>query len=235
MASERRVLILTGTSRGIGEYLARHYLESGWSVAGCSRGDAALEHENYFHRTVDVTDEKAVGAWVREAEKELGPIDAVINNAGAGRMNHALLTPGSTVDRLMELNFKGTFLVSREAGRRMQKRKQGRIVNFSTIAVGLALEGEAVYVASKSAVEAFSKVLARELAPKGITVNVVAPPPIPTKLIAGIPEDKMDALLAKTAFGKLGTPEDVANVTDFFLSPASAMVTGQVLTIGGIG
>ena len=230
--SETSVLVITGTSRGIGRHLAQHYLEKGRQVVGCSRTDPGLQHENYHHTSVDVRDEKDVVSWIRSSGKQLGRIDALINNAGAASMNHVLLTPGKTVDRLMDLNFKGTFLVSREAAKVMMKRKYGRIVNFSSVAVPLSLDGEAVYVASKSAVTAFSRSMAREVSGNNITVNVVAPPPIDTDLTRSVPKKNMQRLLDQMVFSRFGTFEDVSNVTDFFLSPDSSMVTGQVITLG---
>jgi 3-oxoacyl-[acyl-carrier protein] reductase len=110
----------------------------------------------------------------------------------------------------------------------------GRIVNFTTVAVPLALEGEAAYVASKAAVESLTRVLARELGPFGIRVNAVGPTPVETDLIRAVPKEKIDALLARQVLPRMGTPEDVARVVDFFLSPASDFVTGQVIYLGGV-
>lgn len=230
--ADTSVLVLTGTSRGIGKHLAHHYLENGWTVVGCSRSETDIEHERYHHTCLDVTNEKDVVSWVRSIGREHGHVDALINNAGAASMNHVLLTPGKTVDRLMDLNFKGTFLVSREVAKIMMKRKYGRIVNFSSVAVPLSLDGEAVYVASKSAVTAFSRSMAREVSAQNITVNIVAPPPIDTDLTRSVPKANMQRLLDKMVFSRFGTFEDVSNVTDFFLSPQSSMITGQVITLG---
>ncbi len=117
----------------------------------------------------------------------------------------------------------------------MRQSGGGRIVNFSTVAVPLALEGEAAYVASKSAVEALTRTLAREFAPFGIRVNAVGPTPVDTDLIRAVPKDKIEALLRRQPLPRLGTYEDVANVVDFFLAPASDFVTGQVIYLGGVG
>jgi 3-oxoacyl-[acyl-carrier protein] reductase len=226
------VLVLTGTSRGIGHHLAIHYLEQGWRVAGCSRSETDIDDKNYIHTAVDVTEEAEVTKWVRSIGRDLGRIDATINNAGAASMNHVLLTPAKTVDRLMKLNFKGSFLVCRETAKIMAKRKYGRIVNFSSVAVPLSLEGESVYVASKSAIEAFSRSMAREVIGHNITVNVVAPAPIDTDLTRSIPKAVMDRLFKKMVISRYGKFEDIENVTDFFLNPQSSMITGQVITLG---
>ena len=122
----------------------------------------------------------------------------------------------------------------REVAKVMSRARTGRIVNFATVATPLNLEGEAGYAASKAAVESLTRVAARELAPLGITVNAVGPTPVMTDLIRSVPREKMDALIATQAIRRMGEPRDVANVIDFFLSPASDFVTGQVVYLGGI-
>jgi 3-oxoacyl-[acyl-carrier protein] reductase len=128
----------------------------------------------------------------------------------------------------------GTFLFSREAAKLMKNRRYGRIVNFTSVAVPLKLEGESIYVASKAAVASLTEVLARELAAYGITVNAVGPTPIETDLIRSVPRDKIERLVARQAIPRLGRFEDVANVVDFFLRPESGFVTGQNLFLGGV-
>ena len=229
-----RVVVITGTRKGIGRGLAEHYLEGGWTVAGCSRGPSDLRHECYSHFEVDITDERAVTSMVRRISRRLGRIDGLLNNAGIAAMNHLLLTPGTTARRVLETNFLGSFFVLREVGKIMVRKKAGRIVNFSTVAVPLDLEGEAIYAASKAAVESLTRVAAREFGGFGVTVNAVGPTPVPTDLTKTVPRAKIDALLARQAIPRLGSIEDVANVTDYLLNPAGSFLTGQVLYLGGV-
>jgi len=230
----RRVILITGTSRGIGLGLAKYFLAQGDVVCGCSRGAITFRHARYTHFELDVSDESAVVAMVRSVVRKQGKIDVLLNNAGIAAMNHALLTPASTAAAIFATNFHGTFLFCREVAKAMVRRKTGRIVNFTTVATPLRLEGESLYAASKAAVESFTQVLARELGPTGVTVNAVGPTPVPTDLVKNVPQAKMDALLARQAIRRFGSIEDVINVVDFFVSPKSEFITGQVIYLGGV-
>jgi 3-oxoacyl-[acyl-carrier protein] reductase len=142
--------------------------------------------------------------------------------------------PSSTARKIVETNLLGPFLVCRESAKLMKKHRYGRIVNFSTIAVPMHLEGEAIYAASKSAVVTFTQIIARELAEFGITCNVVGPAPIETDLIRGVPAEKIDRIVNNLAIKRLGRFEDIANVIDFFIRPESDFITGQVIYLGGL-
>ena len=229
------VVLITGTRKGIGRFLAERYLDAGHQVIGCSRSDEnVIQHDNYRHVRLDVSDDEAVKKLFVNIRRDFERLDALINNAGVASMNHFLLTPRKTVDRVFETNFHGTFLFCQEAAKLMQRRKNGRIVNFSTVAVPLKLEGEAVYAASKAAVVTLTQVLARELAPYQITVNAVGPTPVQTDLIRSVPDDKIQALLDRQAIRRFGEMDDVANVVDFFLRPESSFITGQIIYLGGV-
>jgi len=231
---DRRVALVTGTRRGIGRFLAESLLRQGFRVVGCSRQPADWKADGYIHQQADVSREDDVRALVGSIRQDFGRLDVAVNNAGVASMNAALLTPTDTVDRVMATNFRGTVLVCREAAKLMIPRRSGRIVNLGTVAVPLRLEGEALYAASKSAVITYSQVLARELGPLGITVNVVGPSPVDTDLIRGVPKQSIDRIVQAQAVKRLGSFEDVANVVDFFVRPESDFVTGQVLYLGGV-
>tara|TARA_R110000796_G_scaffold206321_4_gene322652 strand:+ start:9857 stop:10561 length:705 start_codon:yes stop_codon:yes gene_type:complete len=234
MSSDKPVMIITGTRKGIGRFLSEHFLAEGWIVAGCSRGESDLQHDNYRHFCLDVADEKAVTGMTRAITREFGRVDVLLNNAGIASMNHALLTPKSTLERIFQTNVFGTYLFCREAAKAMGRRKYGRIVNFATVATPLKLEGEAVYAASKAAVVSLTEVLAREFSGLGVTVNAVGPTPVPTDLVGSVPEEKMTALIARQAIPRYGEMRDVLNVIDFFIRPESDFVTGQTLYLGGV-
>lgn len=233
--TEQEVVLITGSSRGIGRFLVEHFLQRGALVEGCARSAVDWELPGYTHHQVDVSNEGQVKAMLSAIQRRHGRLDIAINNAGIAAMNHALLTPGETASRILNINVLGSFLVCREAAKLMRRRNYGRIVNFSTIAVPLRLEGEALYAAAKSAVEMLTRVLAREFAPFGITVNAIGPTPIETDLIRGVPREKLQHIIDTLAIKRFGTFADVAHVIDFFTHPASDYITGQVIYLGGGG
>jgi 3-oxoacyl-[acyl-carrier protein] reductase len=229
-----RHVLITGTSRGIGAALAEHHLAAGDCVVGCGRSKSALTHERYLHFEIDITDAGAVQGMFRDLKKRIKTLDVLINNAGVASMNAVALTPVETARRVMETNFLAAFNFTRESIRMMRGSSAARIVNLSTVAVPLRLEGEAVYAASKSALETFTRISAREVAPFGITCNAVGPCPIKTKLTAGVPDQKIQTIIDQQAVRRWAVPADVVNVIEFFLRPESSMITGQVVYLGGV-
>jgi 3-oxoacyl-[acyl-carrier protein] reductase len=230
---ERRVALVTGTSGGIGRHLSEHFARAGFLVEGCSRRPAEWEVDGYHHHLVDVGDEGQVRDMFQSIRRRHNRLDVIVNNAAIASMNHSLLTPGSIVDSILTTNVKGVFLVCREGAKLMRRAAYGRIVNIGTAVVPLRIEGEAVYAASKGAVETLTRILAREFAEFGITCNVVAPTLVETDIIRGVPREKLDRIVASLPIKRLATFEDVSNAVDFFVRPESDYVTGQVLYLGG--
>ncbi|MGB8167114.1 MAG: SDR family oxidoreductase [Chthoniobacteraceae bacterium] len=233
-AADQPVALVTGTRKGIGRHLAERLVAVGYRVIGCSREPADWELEGYEHVLADVSIEEDVKRLLSLVQKKYGRLDVAVNNAGIASMNHALLIPASTLDRVFAVNVRGTFLICREAAKLMRRRSFGRIVNMTTIAAPLALEGESIYAASKAAVESLTRILSRELAAFGITVNAVGPSPIDTDLIRGVPKDRMQKLIDRLPIARRGTCADVSNVIEFFIKPESDYLTGQVIYLGGV-
>jgi 3-oxoacyl-[acyl-carrier protein] reductase len=179
--------LITGTSAGLGRALAERLLADGWTVHGFARGAQAVVHERFKAHAVDVTDENAVRGAVASVASS-GRIDLLINNAGAAALNAFLLTPGAVAESLMRVNYLGAFHCLQAVGKVMVRQRAGRIINLTTVAVPLSLEGEAAYVASKAAVEALSKVAAKELATQGVCVVALGLGPVDTRLTRAVPK-----------------------------------------------
>ncbi|MDX2111082.1 MAG: SDR family oxidoreductase, partial [Verrucomicrobiota bacterium] len=206
-----KVVLVTGTSRGLGRAIVGHYLELGHVVVGCSRKPSDLVHARYRHYELDVTDESAVVSMIRDLVKTHGRLDVLVNNAGIASMNAFALTPTASVRRILETNVIAPFVMMREAAKIMMRARRGRMVNFTSVAVPLNLEGEAIYAASKAALESLTRTAAREFGQHGITVNAIGPTPIKTDLIRGVPEAKLDALIQRQAIPRYGEIDDVLN------------------------
>lgn len=232
--NDEKTMVITGTRKGIGRYLAEYYTGKGFHVIGCSRKPVDYELKNYRHFCLDVSDEIKVKQMFAEIRKDYQGLDVLINNAGIASMNHFLLTPLKTVQNIMNTNFIGTFLFCREAARLMQKKRYGRIVNFVTVAVPMKLEGEAIYASSKAAIVSLTEIIARELVEFGITVNAVGPTPLETDLIRSVPKEKMDKFIKRQPIHRFGEFRDISNVINFFIQPESDFITGQVIFLGGV-
>ena len=231
--AEPWTILITGTSRGIGKYLAEYYLNKGHRVIGCSRKPSEWDHTRYLHFSMDVSDEQAAMDMFSRINREYSSLDVLINNAGIASMNPALLTPASALQKIYSTNVFGMFLFCREAAKIMKRNRYGRIVNFSSVALPYKLEGESVYASSKAAVVSLTQILAREFADYSITVNAVGPPPVETDLIQSIAPEKIKRLVRRQAIKRKGEFKDISNVIDFFIKPESGFITGQVLYLGG--
>lgn len=225
-----KTLVITGVSNGIGRCFAKRAQECGFNVVGLSR--SRPEEKTIDWRQCDVSDPDNVKAAVSDLKRNEN-LYGLINAAGIASMNLTIATPPSTANRIVAVNLMGTIYCCSLIGKWLARRGCGRIINFSTIAVPLAIKGEAVYAASKSGVETFSRSFAREMGDFGVTVNAIAPGPMDTKLISKVPSENIDRIVDQQLIRKKGTPEDAWNVASFLLSDAGSMVTGDILHIGG--
>lgn len=233
MTSAPPVMMITGSSRGIGRGLAEHFLERGYHVVGCSRSRGSIEHPNYEHTMVDVADEAAVRSWVRAVRRKHGGIDVLVANAGVARAAALLtMTTGSVLDEIVRSNLYGTYFVCREVARTMMAARAGRIVTVSSMAVGLHEEGTSAYAAAKSAIVEMTKVLAKELAPLGITANVVAPSMYQSDAFEALGPVVQERARSRLAIQRVLDIDEIAGVIAFFVAPESRAITGQVIHIG---
>jgi 3-oxoacyl-[acyl-carrier protein] reductase len=243
-SNNSQVAIVTGASRGIGAAVAQRLARDGYAIVVNYAGRAdeanavvqAIEAEGGRAMSVraDVSGPAAVRTLFDEAVAAFGRVDVLVNNAGI--MPPALPqladTDDATFDRLFAVNVKGTFNALREAARRLES--GGRIVNFSSSVIGLALPGYAVYAATKSAVETLTHIMAKELRGKNITVNAVAPGPTATALfLDGKTPEAIERLAKAAPLERLGTPEDVASAVALLVGHGGAWINGQTLRANG--
>ena len=232
---KQKSILITGARKGIGKYLVEYYSDKGFNVFGCSREPINYSLPNYSHYICDITEEKQVKEMLRDIKKNNGHIDILINNAGVNlTLQPTMLVSYQNALKTVEINLLGTFLMCREVARLMMKNSFGRIINFSSMAVKHEVEGEAIYTASKAAIISFTRVLAKEVYPLGITCNVVSPSAIDTDLMNGIKEDALNNVLLRNAVKSKGKMEDVSNTVDWLIKPESDAITGQVVYLGGV-
>lgn len=239
----KQVALVTGASRGIGRAIAAELSAAGWAV--CVN---YLEHQEAAEKLAhqlrangreaiavraDVADRQAVGAMVRTAEAELGPIELLVNNAGISRQGLFQDTDDGTWDRTLAVNLTGARNAAMAVLPHMLSDKRGCIVNISSIWGLRGASCEVAYACSKAAIIGLTRSLALELAPSGIRVNCVAPGCIETDMVRALGQETRAMLVDETPLGRLGTPEDIAHAVAFLASDKASFLTGQVLTADG--
>lgn len=226
------MIIVTGASRGLGQAITERLNEKGEEVLGLARDTINLK--NIKGIDCDVCDYNSVRDASKKVKRMKKPIKAFINAAGVASMNMAVTTDRSTIQKLIQTNLVGTIYCCQLFAPIMLRQKQGSFINFSTIAVPLALKGESVYAASKAGVESFSRTFAREMSDFNIRVNCIAPGPIRTDLLRGITDTQINKIISQQVITKQFQKSDVCDLVELLIDEKSKSLSGQVLNVGGV-
>ena len=228
------VVAVTGGNRGIGEAIVNRLLEHGYRVAALSRSGAGPV--GALGVACDVSDPASVDAAFAAVEKEYGPVEVLVSNAGVVEDTLLLTMSEDAFDRVLDTNLTGAYRVAKRAARGMIRARRGRLIFLSSV-VGLSgSAGQANYAASKAGLVGLARSIARELGSRGITSNVVAPGPVRTDMMAALTDDQRAKMVANVPLGRMAEPEEVAAVVAFLAGPGAAYISGAVIPVdGGLG
>ncbi|WP_372768989.1 3-oxoacyl-ACP reductase FabG [Pseudoalteromonas sp.] len=236
---EGKVVLVTGASRGIGKSIAETLVSLGATVAGTATSEGGAANisdylgENGKGYALNVTDAESIETTLAAIKADLGDIDVLVNNAGITRDNLLMRMKDSEWDDIISTNLSSIFRLSKAVLRPMMKKKKGRIINVGSVVGTMGNAGQANYAAAKAGVIGFSKSMAREVASRGITVNVVAPGFIQTDMTDELTDEQKAATLANVPANRLGQPNEIAAAVAYLASDAAAYVTGETLHVNG--
>lgn len=235
MRLENKVAIITGGARGLGQAMAIAFANEGAKVIAADMGEMSYSHPNVEGYALNVTNSAACEAFFKEVVEKYGTIDILVNNAGITRDALTRKMTEEMWDLVIDVNLKGVFNLTRHVGPFMQTKQTGSIINIASIVGVFGNIGQANYAASKAGVIGLTKTWAKEFGMKGgnVRVNAIAPGYVMTDILKTVPQELLDKFAAMTMLGRLGQPEEIANVALFLASEEASYITGQVIEPNG--
>ena len=234
-----KIALVTGASRGIGRAIAEKLVACGATVIGTATTENGAEAisqylgQNGKGLALNVTDEASIESVISTIKAEFGDIDILVNNAGITRDNLLMRMKNDEWQDILDTNLTSVFRLSKVLMRTMMKKRYGRIITIGSVVGTMGNAGQANYAAAKAGLIGFSKSLAREVASRGITVNVVAPGFIETDMTAALTDEQKALTLAQVPVGRLGQPTEIANAVAFLASDEASYITGETLHVNG--
>jgi 3-oxoacyl-[acyl-carrier protein] reductase len=230
----QKIAIVTGASRGVGLVIAQHLLDCGFIVYGLSRTQSPINHENYIQIEMDFRNVESITEGFANIRKKTKTVDVLVNNAAALTSQYLMILPVEAAQNMIETNLLAPVIITKEALRLMRKTDRGRIVNISSMAPRIKAPGDAVYAATKSALETFSEITAREVASYGITSNTLAISAFDTDMFKSLSQDAVGEVIKSLVQPRLLEASDITNLLDFLISEKSSAITAQTIHLGGV-
>ncbi len=237
MGYQGKVVLISGSSRGLGYIIAEHFLEHGARVIGLSRSEHKFESPHYHHVIVDIGNPQSIVAAFKTIAKNFSTIDIVVNNAAVLTSQYSLIMPIKNAVDMVNVNLLGTFFVSRESAKLMRKSGHGRIINIGSMAASLEPMGDSIYAATKVAIQTLANVMAKEFASMNITCNTIGITAFDTDMLRSHTQkaqEKINEIIKNLPMPRKALAADILNVIDFFASEKSSYITSQTIYLGGI-
>ena len=239
---DEKLVLVTGASRGIGKAIALTLGRAGATVIGTATTESGAENISKIFAgkkisgkgiKLNVTDNEQIASLIKSVNEDFGSIDILINNAGITRDNILLRMKEDEWEDIINTNLSSLYRMSKSVLRGMIKKRSGRIISITSVVGAMGNAGQSNYAAAKAGMIGFTKSLAREVGVRGITVNAVAPGFIETDMTSNLPDEQKEALASQIPMGRLGTPDEVANVVLFLAGDSGSYITGQTLHVNG--
>lgn len=227
------VAVVTGASRGLGFGIAEHLVAKGYLVVGLSRNPPPLD-SHFIHLPANLSDTESTISAFREIRHQFGRIDVLVNNAAFLNSQYLMIMPTNSIESMISTNLTGVVVATREALKMMRRNQFGRIIHVSSMATILKPPGDSVYAATKSAVETFSAVIAKEVFDLGITSNVLSISAYDSDMLRSLNQENVTKIIKSLPIARLVELPEVTDILDFLNSPAGSTVTGQVIRLGGV-